>query len=66
MTSPAAPVESAADICCGEGGTWAPKAGQPLAAGCALCPASSSYWRDNRADGQPYEPVSPLTEADSQ
>ncbi len=40
-------------ICCGEGGTWAPKGG-PLAVGCKLCPKSPTYWRTNRADGQSY------------
>lgn len=62
MTSPAAPVESTAVACCGEGGSWAPKAGQPLAAGCRLCPASPNYWRTNRADGGEYREVEALSE----
>jgi hypothetical protein len=62
MTSPAAPVESAAGTCCGEGGTWAPKAGSARVVGCMLCPKSASYWRTNRADGGEYHEVEPLVE----
>jgi hypothetical protein len=65
MTSPSAPADqSASSTCCGEGGSWAPKAGSPLAAGCSLCPKSSSYWRNNRADGQPYVEVKALSDAE--
>lgn len=39
--------------CCGEGGAWATE-GEPLVVGCKLCPNSPTYWRTNRADGEPY------------
>jgi hypothetical protein len=67
MTSPAAPADqSAAPTCCGEGGSWAPKAGQPQVVGCMLCPnAGRRYWRSNRADGQPYVEVQPLGDTDA-
>jgi hypothetical protein len=47
-------------VCCGQGGAWAPPAGQPVVIGCMLCPRSATYWRTHRADGRPYEPVRPL------
>lgn len=49
------------DVCCGEGGSWAPK-GKPRVVGCKLCSASPTFWRlaENRSDGKPYEPVRPL------
>jgi len=31
-----------------------------------LCPRSPTYWRTNRADGQPYEPVGRLEVAASE
>jgi hypothetical protein len=42
-------------ICCGQGGSWAPKAEDraPLVGGCQLCPNSPTYWaRDKPADRQ--------------
>jgi hypothetical protein len=47
-------------VCCGQGGAWAPPAGQPLVIGCVLCPRSATYWRTHRADGRPYQPAPPL------
>jgi hypothetical protein len=47
-------------VCCGASGAWAPSAGSPVVVGCMLCPKSPTYWRTNRADGQPYEPVRAL------
>jgi hypothetical protein len=61
--TPASPALTGnASACCGEGGVWAPRAGEPSVAGCALCPQSPTYWRSvtNRADGEPYEPVRAL------
>lgn len=53
--------EAKPDTCCGEGGSWAPKAGSARVVGCMLCPkASGYYWRDNRADGGEYREVEPL------
>jgi hypothetical protein len=62
MTS--APNPDVNPTCCGGGGTHARKAGEPLATSCLLCPRSASYWRlaENRADGQPYVDVAPLSE----
>lgn len=60
MTSPDTPAPVTEMSCCGQGGSWAPKAGEPLVAGCALCSRSSNYWRRRRADGRTYEPVKPL------
>ncbi|MEU8158144.1 hypothetical protein AB0B94_31200 [Micromonospora sp. NPDC048986] len=31
--------------CCGTGGRWAPKEGEPVVNGCQLCPNSMTYWR---------------------
>ncbi len=47
-------------VCCGQGGAWAPPPGRPVVIGCMLCPRSSTYWRTNRADGQPYASVRAL------
>ncbi|GAA4439157.1 hypothetical protein [Phytohabitans houttuyneae] len=48
--------------CCGQGGAWAPRPGEPQVVGCMLCRnAGRRYWR-NRADGQMYVPVKPLSE----
>lgn len=66
MTSPIASADSTSEkTCCGEGGSWAPKPGGELVAGCALCPRSPTYWRRVRADGRPYEPVKALNEMDT-
>jgi hypothetical protein len=66
MTTPAGPAAPASEsTCCGEGGSWASKAGQPQVVGCMLCPnAGRRYWRNNRADGQPYRGVEPLRDDD--
>lgn len=65
MASPdasAAP-PSAELTCCGQDGTWSPKAGEPIATSCQICPQSPTYFRRQpRADGRPYEPVKPLGE----
>jgi hypothetical protein len=45
---PASSAKTAA-TCCGQGGAWAPPAGQPVVIGCMLCPKSPTYWR-KRAD----------------
>jgi hypothetical protein len=58
-------VPPTARACCGEGGSWAPKAGEPFVTGCALCPQSSTYWRASRADGRSYEPVRALSADDA-
>jgi hypothetical protein len=42
--------------CCGQGGSWA-RQGGPRLPGCLLCPRSPRYWRGNRRDGQPCQPV---------
>lgn len=30
-------------VCCGEGGAWTPKPGEPLIPSCLLCPRSATY-----------------------
>lgn len=39
--------------CCGNGGSWAPKPGEPVVVGCQVCPNSPTYWaKDKPADRQ--------------
>lgn len=38
--------ETKKSLCCGQGGSWAPKPGEALVQGCQLCPKSATYWRD--------------------
>lgn len=39
------PLPEPSATCCGEGGVWAPQAGEPHVNGCQLCPRSATYWR---------------------
>jgi hypothetical protein len=32
-------------VCCGTGGAWTPKKGEPLIPSCEVCPRSASLWR---------------------
>jgi hypothetical protein len=63
MTTPTPNQDHAAEsVCCGHGGAWAPGTGKPTVIGCMLCPKSPTYWRNNRADDRPYQPVRPIGE----
>jgi hypothetical protein len=58
-SEPLAAIERRTDgTCCGQGGTWAPGEGKPVAVGCMLCPQSGTYWRAGRTSG----PVQPLSD----
>jgi hypothetical protein len=59
MTSPDPSAQPAAEMtCCGQDGTWSPKAGDPIAVSCRLCPSSPTYFRRHAG----YQPVKPLGE----
>lgn len=47
MTEPTPPTDP---TCCGKGGAWAPKEGQPVVLGCMLCPRSDTYWKPERRE----------------